>query len=73
MDAETISTLRTVCTAGRASSGYNGECNARLEQLVEDGFLVVVNVAKAKGPRRAYKPTEKGKELFHKLSSKGVA
>lgn len=68
MDAETISTLRTVCTAGRASSGFNGDCNARLEQLVEDGFLVVVNVARPKGPRSAYKPTEKGKELFRKLS-----
>jgi hypothetical protein len=73
MDAETISTLRTVCTAGRASSGFNGDCNARLEQLVEDGFLVVVRVAKAKGPNSAYKPTEKGKEMFLQLSLKGAA
>jgi hypothetical protein len=73
MDAETISTLRTVCTAGRASSGFNGDCNARLEQLVEDGFLVAVNVPKAKGPRSAYKPTEKGKEMFRELSHKGAA
>jgi len=73
MDAETISTLRTVCTAGRASSGFNGDCNARLEQLVEEGFLVVVNVAKAKSPRSAYKPTEKGKEFFRQLSRKGAA
>lgn len=73
MDAETISTLKTVCTAGRASSGFNGDCNARLEQLAEDGFLVVVNVAKGKGPRRAYKPTEKGKEMFRKLGVQGAA
>jgi hypothetical protein len=73
MDAETISTLRTVCTAGRASSGFNGDCNARLEQLAEDGFLVVVNVAKAKGPLNAYKPTDKGKEMFRKLSHIGAA
>ncbi len=73
MDAETISTLRTVCTAGRASSGFNGDCNARLEQLVAEGFLVVVNVARAKGPRSAYKPTEKGKEMFRTLSHKGAA
>ena len=73
MDAETISTLRTVCTAGRASSGFNGDCNARLEQLVEDGFLVAVNVPKAKGPLSAYKPTEKGKEMFRELSHKGAA
>ena len=60
MDAETISTLKTVCTAGRASSGFNGDCNARLEQLAEDGFLVVVNVTKAKGPGKAYQPTAEG-------------
>jgi hypothetical protein len=73
MDAETISTLKTVCTAGRARSGFNGDCNARLEQLVAEGFLVVVNVAKAKGPRSDYKPSEKGQELFRQLSKKGAA
>jgi hypothetical protein len=73
MDAEMIATLKTVCTAGHASSGFNGDCNARLEQLVEDGLLVVVNVAKAKGPRSAYKPSEKGQELFRQLSRKGAA
>lgn len=73
MDAETISTLRTVCTAGRASSGFNGDCNERLEQLTREGFLIAVNVAKVKGPRSAYKPTEKGKELFRQLSRKDVA
>ncbi|MGB6946926.1 MAG: hypothetical protein WBE37_31305 [Bryobacteraceae bacterium] len=78
MDAETISTLKTVCTAGGASSGFNGDSNARLEQLAEDGFLVVVNLVKAKGPSstqksRAYKPTEKGQEMFRKLAVKGVA
>ncbi len=73
MDAESISTLRTVCTAGRASSGFNGESNERLEQLVADGFLVVVNAPKAKGPRRAYKPTDKAKELLHQLGRQGVA
>jgi len=73
MDAETISTLKTVCTAGHASPGFNGDCNARLEQLAEEGFLVVVNVAKAKGPHSAYKPTEKGKEMFRTLSRKGAA
>jgi hypothetical protein len=40
---------------------------------VQEGFLVVVNVAKAKGPRSAYKPTEKGKEMFRKLGVKGAA
>ena len=69
MDAETISTLRTVCTAGRASSGYNGECNERLEKLVEEGFLVAVNVPRHKNPARAYKPTEKGKEAVRKLAA----
>lgn len=75
MDTETISTLKTVCTAGRASSGYNGDCNAQLEQLAEDGFLVVVNLAQAKGPgsSESYKPTEKGREMVRKLSVPGVA
>jgi hypothetical protein len=78
MDAETISTLKTVCTAGRASSGFNGDSNARLEQLVEDGFLMVINVTRAKGPgfsedRSAYKPTEKGREMFRKLGLQGAA
>jgi hypothetical protein len=73
MDAETISTLKTVCTAGQASSGYNGDSNARLEQLAKDGFLVVVNLAKTKGPRRAYQPTEKGREIVRKLKLSGVA
>jgi hypothetical protein len=73
MDAETISTLKTVCTAGRASSGFNEDSNARLEQLAKDGFLVVVNVAKTKGPRRAYQPTEKGWEIVRKLTISGMA
>jgi hypothetical protein len=78
MDAETIATLKTVCTAGRASSGFNGDCNERLEQLVHDGFLVVVTFAKGKGPgistrSTAYKPSEKGQELFRQLSQKGAA
>jgi hypothetical protein len=73
MDAETISTLKTVCTAGRASSGFNGDCNARLEKLVEDGFLIVVNVPKAKGPRSAYQPTEKGKAMFRTFGARGSA
>jgi hypothetical protein len=69
MDAETISTLKTVCTAGHASSGFNGDSNAQLEQLVQDGFLAEVIAAKPKGPRRAYKPTEKGKEVVRKLAA----
>lgn len=73
MDAETISTLKIVCTAGHASSGFNEDSNARLEQLAKDGLLVVVNVAKAKGPRRAYQPTEKGKEVLRALAVQGAA
>ncbi|HEX5230557.1 MAG TPA: hypothetical protein VFW44_22755 [Bryobacteraceae bacterium] len=73
MDSETISTLKTVCTAGHAASGFNGELNARLEQLAAEGFLVVVSVAKPKGPRRAYKPTEKGKEAVRRLAAHGAA
>jgi hypothetical protein len=73
MDAETISALKTVCTAGRASSGFNGDCNERLEQLAREGFLVVVSIARPKGPRRAYQPTEKGKEVVRQLAAHGAA
>jgi hypothetical protein len=69
MDTETISTLKTVCTAGGASPGFNGDSNARLEQLAEDGLLIRVNIPKPKGPRHAYKPTEKGKDLVRKLAA----
>jgi DNA-binding HxlR family transcriptional regulator len=44
-----------------------------LEQLVEDGFLVVVKIAMAKDPCSAYQPTEKGKEMFRKLGVQGTA
>jgi hypothetical protein len=73
MDAETIATLKTVCTAGRAAAGFNGDSNARLEQLAEAGLLVLESAPKAKGPRSAYKPTEKGQELFRRLSKEGAA
>lgn len=73
MDAETIATLKIVCTAGSASAGFNGDSNAQLEQLAQDGLLVAVNVSKPKGPRRAYKPTEKGKEVVRQLARHGAA
>jgi hypothetical protein len=73
MDTKTIATLKTVCTAGRASEGYNGECNAQLEQLAEDGLLTAAGGASPVGPGRSYKPTAKGRELVKKLSEKGAA
>jgi len=73
MDTETISALKTVCTAGQASSGFNDESNARLEQLAAEGLLLAVNPPKHKGPRRAYRPTEKGKEVVRKLAAHGAA
>lgn len=73
MDAETIATLKIVCTAGHASSGFNEDSNARLEQLAQDGLLVAVSINKPKGPRRAYRPTEKGKEVIRQLASQGAA
>jgi len=68
MDAETISTLKTVVTAGHAASGFNGELNARLERMEAEGLLMELNPSKHKGPRRAYQPTEKGKEVVRKLA-----
>jgi hypothetical protein len=52
MNTETISTLKTVCTAGRASAGFNGDCNDQLEQLVDHGLLDAAGVATAFGPQR---------------------
>ena len=73
MDTQTISTLKTVCTAGRASAGYNGESNAQLEQLVDNGLLDAAGVATARGPQRSYTPTAKGRELVRQLNEKGAA
>ena len=36
MDNETLNLLQTVCAAGGARASFNGDANARLEQLVED-------------------------------------
>jgi len=73
MTSETIATLKTVCTAGRASAGYNDECNAQLEQLVDNGLLSAAGVSTAFGPQRCYTPTAKGRELVRKLAEKGAA
>jgi hypothetical protein len=73
MNHETISTLKTVCTAGRASAGYNGDCNDQLEQLVDNGLLDATGEATAFGPQRCYTPTAKGHELVRQLSAKGVS
>jgi hypothetical protein len=72
MNAETISTLKTVCTAGRASAGFNGDCNDQLEQLVDIGLLDAAGDYSAFGPQRCYTPTEKGRELFRQLSGKSA-
>ena len=77
MDNDTLSLLKTVCAAGRAREGYDGNSNARLETLVEQGLLDVVNAAAAtpstKVPRRYYQPTEQGRAMLRQLSSKGAA
>jgi hypothetical protein len=73
MKPETISTLKTVCTAGRASAGFNGESNADLEQLVDSGLLSAAGVSTAFGPQRSYTPTAKGRELVRQLNEKGAA
>jgi hypothetical protein len=73
MDKETINTLKTVCTAGCATEGYNGDCNDRLDQLVESGYLVIESEATPLGPGRSYAPSAKGRELFRELTGQGVA
>jgi hypothetical protein len=73
MNTETISTLKTVCTAGRASAGFNGDLNAQLETLVDNGLLTAAGVSTAFGPQRCYTPTAKGRELVRELTEKGAA
>ena len=68
MNTETIATLKTVCTAGRASAGFNGDCNDQLEELVHSGLLDAAGSATARGPQRCYTPTEKGQELVKQLA-----
>lgn len=76
LDGETIDMLRTVCAAGRVRSAFNGEANARLEELLTAGLLAVVDApsadAKSIKPQRSYKPTQSGRELSEELE-KGVA
>jgi hypothetical protein len=76
LDGETINMLRTVCVAGRVRSAFNGDSNARIEQLVAAGFLAVVSVPasdpNAIRPQRSYRPTQSGRELLHELE-KGAA
>jgi hypothetical protein len=71
MDDDTLSVLKTVCVAGQARPGFNDESNARLDQLVEEGFLRVVQASSAGSkvsvPRRYYKPTEKGQAMYKQL------
>jgi hypothetical protein len=73
MDAETASTLKTVCVAGHAREGYNGEVNERLDQLTDMGLLVVGYAPGLLAQRRAYQPTEKGRAVWKQLVDKDVA
>ena len=66
MDEETISTFNTVCTAGYACEGFNGQTNEQLKQLADVGLLVVAYAPKFLH-RTAYTPTNKGWELFKRL------
>jgi hypothetical protein len=77
MDNDTLSLLKTVCVAGRARSAFDGNSNERLEKLVEEGLLVVVNATAAglpqRVPKRYYRPTEQGREMYRKLTETSVA
>jgi hypothetical protein len=65
MDKETMSLLQTVCAAGGARAGFNGDSNARLEQLVEEGLLDSANPPNAH--RSFYRPTKKGVSMVQTL------
>jgi hypothetical protein len=77
MDEDTLSLLKTVCAAGHAREAYDGNSNARLDKLVEEGLLDVVNASasssQSKDPRRYYKPTEQARIMLRKLNEKGAA
>lgn len=77
MDDETLNLLKTVCAAGHARASYDGNANARLDKLVEEGLLNVVQTAAAgtspKIPRRYYKPTEQGRAMLRRLAEQGAA
>ena len=63
MDAELLSTLKTVCIAGRATEGFNGEENERLRRLKDMGLLIVAYAPRMMKGHITYRPTEKGREL----------
>jgi hypothetical protein len=66
MDTETKSLLQTVCAAGGARAAFNGDANARLEQLVEEGLLDVASPLNAH--RSFYRPTKKGVTMAQSLT-----
>lgn len=60
--------LKTVCTAGFAREGFNGETNEQLKALANVGLLVVAYAPQMLAQhRREYRPTEKGWTLFKQL------
>jgi hypothetical protein len=65
MDNETMSLLQTVCAAGGARAAFNGDANARLEQLVEEGLLDIASPLD--GHRSFYRPTKKGVTMVRSL------
>jgi hypothetical protein len=67
MDEATISTFNTVCTAGHACEGFNGQTNEELKQLADVGLLVIAYAPKFLSQRPIYKPTNEGWELFERL------
>jgi hypothetical protein len=72
MNDETISILKTVCTAGSASEGFNGDSNERLQHLTDLGLLVVAYAPRMLTPRK-FKPTPQGWEVFKQLVTKRSA
>jgi hypothetical protein len=76
MDDETMSMLQTVCAAGGVRAGFNGDANARLEQLVEEGLLAEANPPNTKQypiiRRRFYRPTKKGVTIVEMLKARGA-
>lgn len=77
MDEDTINLLKTICVAGGMRPGFDGNSNARLEQLANAGLVDSLEIPTdhpATGiPRRFYRPTEMGRAMFRKLSDTDAA
>ena len=71
MDTDNLRRLRPYVLQGRASEGFNGECNAQLEQLAEDGLLTAAGGASPVGPGPIVQTDRQGPRTGQETERKG--